>query len=151
LTFFADLHDERAAYPVGQTLGQTASFRQTAPETWCQSRVCGVFPTGFPTTVSKNGQAGQGSRPVCWLLKETVCGLSQKVLGMDSGRNLSDGGGVGRPDVVDDDAANVPARRCACRPQPERTAGSAGADRGRNLADAAGHHTAPFCLRRGTE
>src|ERR1035441_9285002 len=30
------------AFPVGQTLGQTASFRQTAPETWCQSRVCGV-------------------------------------------------------------------------------------------------------------
>jgi NAD(P)-dependent dehydrogenase (short-subunit alcohol dehydrogenase family) len=29
-----------AAFPVGQTLGQTASFRQTAPETWCQSRVC---------------------------------------------------------------------------------------------------------------
>src|ERR1039458_9611364 len=28
------------AFPVGQTLGQTASFRQTAPETWCQSRVC---------------------------------------------------------------------------------------------------------------
>jgi hypothetical protein len=25
------------AFPVGQTLGQTASFRQTAPETWCQS------------------------------------------------------------------------------------------------------------------
>src|ERR1035441_2827876 len=24
-------------YPVGQTLGQTASFRQTAPETRCQS------------------------------------------------------------------------------------------------------------------
>ena len=34
-------HNERAAYPAGQTLGQTASFRQTAPETWCQSRVCG--------------------------------------------------------------------------------------------------------------
>ena len=32
----------RVAFPVGQTLGQTASFRQTAPETWCQSRVCGV-------------------------------------------------------------------------------------------------------------
>src|ERR1017187_4449615 len=30
------------AFPVGQTLGQTASFRQTAPETWCQSRVCGA-------------------------------------------------------------------------------------------------------------
>ena len=30
------------SFPVGQTLGQTASFRQTAPETWCQSRVCGV-------------------------------------------------------------------------------------------------------------
>src|ERR1039458_7694830 len=28
------------AFPVGQTLGQTASFPQTAPETWCQSRVC---------------------------------------------------------------------------------------------------------------
>src|ERR1035438_3366895 len=27
------------AFPVGKTLGQTASFRQTAPETWCQSRV----------------------------------------------------------------------------------------------------------------
>ena len=25
------------AFPVGQILGQTASFRQTAPETWCQS------------------------------------------------------------------------------------------------------------------
>jgi LAS superfamily LD-carboxypeptidase LdcB len=34
------------AFPVGQTLGQTASFRQTAPETWCQSRVCGVLDTG---------------------------------------------------------------------------------------------------------
>jgi len=30
------------AYPAGQTLGQTASFRQTAPETRCQSRVCDV-------------------------------------------------------------------------------------------------------------
>src|ERR1019366_912754 len=28
------------ACPAGQTLGQTDSFRQTAPETWCQSRVC---------------------------------------------------------------------------------------------------------------
>src|ERR1022692_2605047 len=51
LTFFADLHYERAAYPAGQTLGQTASFRQTAPETWCQSRVCGAFPASFPKTV----------------------------------------------------------------------------------------------------
>src|ERR1019366_2233840 len=31
------------AFPVGQTLGQTASFRQNAPETWCQSRLCGVL------------------------------------------------------------------------------------------------------------
>ena len=31
------------SFAVGQTLGQTASFRQTAPETWCQSRVCGVW------------------------------------------------------------------------------------------------------------
>src|ERR1035441_6824509 len=30
------------ACSVRQTLGQTASFRQTAPETWCQSRVCGA-------------------------------------------------------------------------------------------------------------
>src|ERR1035438_7863512 len=35
------------AFPVGQTLGQTASFRQTAPETWCQSRVCGVPPPPY--------------------------------------------------------------------------------------------------------
>src|ERR1035438_10102679 len=44
-------HDERAAYPAGQTLGQTASFRQTAPETWCQSRVCGAFLPSAPKTV----------------------------------------------------------------------------------------------------
>jgi antitoxin ParD1/3/4 len=36
---------------VGQTLGQTASFRQTAPETWCQSRVCGVSRPASPKTV----------------------------------------------------------------------------------------------------
>src|ERR1035441_5666495 len=39
------------AFPVGQTLGQTASFRQTAPETWCQSRVCGVSRPASPKTV----------------------------------------------------------------------------------------------------
>ena len=39
------------AFPVGQTLGQTASFRQTAPETWCQSRVCGVFRHASRKTV----------------------------------------------------------------------------------------------------
>src|ERR1035438_9650284 len=33
---------------VGQTLGQTASFRQTAPETWCQSRVCSVSRPASP-------------------------------------------------------------------------------------------------------
>ena len=33
------------AYPAGQTLGQTASFRQSAPETWCLSRVCDVDPS----------------------------------------------------------------------------------------------------------
>src|ERR1035441_5533749 len=40
------------AFPVGQTLGQTASFRQTAPETWCQSRVCGVSRSTSPKTVT---------------------------------------------------------------------------------------------------
>src|ERR1035441_4615955 len=35
----------------GQTLGQTASFRQTAPETWCQSRVCGVLPVTGGTKI----------------------------------------------------------------------------------------------------
>src|ERR1039458_2749658 len=39
------------AFLVGQTLGQTASFRQTAPETWCQSRVCGAFLPSAPKTV----------------------------------------------------------------------------------------------------
>src|ERR1017187_9337594 len=39
------------AFPVGQTLGQTASFRQTAPETWSQSRVCGVSRHASPKTV----------------------------------------------------------------------------------------------------
>src|ERR1017187_5421067 len=39
------------AFPVGQTLGQTASFRQTAPETWCQSRGCGVSRPASPKTV----------------------------------------------------------------------------------------------------
>src|ERR1017187_9971935 len=55
------------AYPAGQTLGQTASFRQTAPETWCQSRVCGVSRPTSPKTVKHrsgreqemcHGQAG---------------------------------------------------------------------------------------------
>src|ERR1035441_2581044 len=32
----------------GQTLGQTASFRQTAPETWCQSRLCGAWRYNLP-------------------------------------------------------------------------------------------------------
>src|ERR1039458_9579107 len=41
------------AFPVGQTLGQTASFRQTAPETWCQSRVCGVSPPTAPKAVKR--------------------------------------------------------------------------------------------------
>jgi pimeloyl-ACP methyl ester carboxylesterase len=54
--------------------------------------------------------------------------------------DLSGSGGVDRPDVVDDDAADVPARRRARRPQSERAAGSAGARGGRRLADAAGVH-----------
>src|ERR1039457_4946444 len=33
-------HNERASIYARQTMGQTARFRQTAPETWCQSRVC---------------------------------------------------------------------------------------------------------------
>ena len=43
------------AFPLGQTLGQTASFRQTAPETWCQSRICGRAGTAYlqPTTVGE--------------------------------------------------------------------------------------------------
>src|ERR1035441_8719540 len=32
----------------GQTLGQTANFRQTAPEIWCQSRVCGAWRYNLP-------------------------------------------------------------------------------------------------------
>jgi hypothetical protein len=36
---------------VGQTLGQTANFRQTAPEIRCQSRVCGVFRPTTPKSV----------------------------------------------------------------------------------------------------
>ena len=45
--------------PVGQTLGQAASFRQTAPETRCQSRVCDAVPPHF--YVGHFGQAGQSS------------------------------------------------------------------------------------------
>src|ERR1019366_4366386 len=40
------------AFPVGQTLGQTASFRQTAPETRCQSWVCDAFPPSAPKRLS---------------------------------------------------------------------------------------------------
>src|ERR1019366_1357288 len=39
------------AIPAGQTLGQTANFRQTAPEIRCQSRVCGVSPPNSSKTV----------------------------------------------------------------------------------------------------
>src|SRR5450759_1444435 len=46
------------AFPVGQTLGQTASFRQTAPETWCQSRVCGVSRPASPKTVKHPADCG---------------------------------------------------------------------------------------------
>ena len=45
------------AFPVGQTLGQTASFLQTAPETWCQSRVCGVSRPTSPKTVKHRAPA----------------------------------------------------------------------------------------------
>src|ERR1019366_1338978 len=51
------------AFPVGQTLGQTASFRQTAPETWCQSRVCGVSRSASPKTVKHRPE--WGSRSEC--------------------------------------------------------------------------------------
>src|ERR1039457_4891941 len=47
--------ENAGAYPVGQTLGQTASFRQTAPETRCQSRVCGVSEPLPPRRLSTLG------------------------------------------------------------------------------------------------
>ena len=59
--------------PLGQTLGQTASFRQTAPETWCQSRVCGAHTDrhfrqspGFATS-SPAPCAGTVKRCILWL------------------------------------------------------------------------------------
>ena len=39
---------------VGQTLGQTASFRQTAPENWCQSRVCDARSARLPQNSGAN-------------------------------------------------------------------------------------------------
>src|ERR1019366_2412485 len=44
------------AFPVGQTLGQTASFRQTAPETWGQSRGLRRIAARPPKTVKHPGQ-----------------------------------------------------------------------------------------------
>src|ERR1017187_1954052 len=52
----------REASPAGQTLGQTASFRQTAPETWCQSRVCGVSRPASPKTVIAPRKEGKKGR-----------------------------------------------------------------------------------------
>src|ERR1017187_5438101 len=46
----------------GQTLGQTASFRQTAPETWCQSRVCGVLSLRRRLFVAQCGHRVQSRR-----------------------------------------------------------------------------------------
>src|ERR1035438_4507651 len=49
------------AFPVGQTLGQTASFRQTAPETWCQSRYEEApHPAGWKRGGVWRGQLGVG-------------------------------------------------------------------------------------------
>src|ERR1035441_9752892 len=49
LTFWGD--DERAACPVRQTLGQTAKFRQTAPEIGVSPGFATHFRPAFPKTV----------------------------------------------------------------------------------------------------
>src|ERR1035441_2350870 len=41
-------HDEPRACPAGQTLVQSPYFRQTAPELWWLSRVCGVIGGHLP-------------------------------------------------------------------------------------------------------
>jgi hypothetical protein len=58
------------AFPVGQTLGQTASFRQTAPETWCQSRVCGVS-----RWVDRRKRCGAGAFVAIYLVRVTLCAI----------------------------------------------------------------------------
>ena len=47
---------------VWQTLGQAASFRQTAPETRCQSRVCSAFPAASPKRLISTCSGGKRNR-----------------------------------------------------------------------------------------
>jgi hypothetical protein len=59
LGFTADHEISRAEGPSQQT----AWFRQSAPETWCQSRVCGVSPPSAPKTVKHPRRNSLGARP----------------------------------------------------------------------------------------
>src|ERR1035441_5946551 len=53
------------AYPVGQTLGQSPYFRQTAPEIGWLSRVCGVSRPSSPKKNELELNAGKGAGHGC--------------------------------------------------------------------------------------
>jgi len=55
-------YDERGSISRGANPGQTASFRQTAPETWCQSR--GLTAHFWPSAPKRLSTIGQGARSV---------------------------------------------------------------------------------------
>src|ERR1019366_5813828 len=54
--------DERAACPVSQTLGQTAKFRQTAPEIGVSPGFATHFRQAFPKTVKQPGRKAWGQK-----------------------------------------------------------------------------------------